>query len=129
MIEEHYDSLEKVIVSNSLVILINFHRTYTSPETGYIKGEVVFIDSSSLIIFQHVRVEENKLIITDYRYQYMDIDNRLVFRYDNAPHHPEINTFPHHQHFPSEIKEASMPNIEDVLAEIDSSIIRKIKLN
>ena len=129
MIEEHFDSLEKVILGNSLVILISFQRTYTSPETGYIKGEVFFIDSSSLIIFQHVRVEGNKLIITDYRYHYMEVDNRLVFRYDNAPHYPEINTFPHHKHFPSGIKEAGMLNIEDVLAEIDSRIIRKIKLN
>ena len=127
MIEAHFDSIEKVILGNPLVILNNLHRTYTSPETGYIKGEITFIDSSLLIIFQHVRVERDKVIITDYRYHYMGTDNRLIFRYDNAPHHPEINTFPHHKHLPFGIEEVSIPSLGEVLAEIDSNIIQGIK--
>jgi hypothetical protein len=31
-----------------------------------------------------------------YRYQYMDEARNLLFRYDNAPHHAEIDSFPHH---------------------------------
>ncbi len=129
MIEKHFDSIEKLIRGDSLVILINLHRNYTSPATGFIKGEINFMDSSSLIIFQHVLVKEENLIITDYRYHYMDADNRLVFRYDNAPHHPEINTFPHHKHLPFRIEKAGILSIEEVLAEIDSNIIEKIKPN
>lgn len=127
MIETHFDSIEKVIVGDPLVILINHHRIYTSPETGYIKGETTFIDNSSLIMFQHVRLAKDKLIITDYRYHYMDAYNKLIFRYDNAPHHPEVNTFPHHKHITFGIEEANIPSIEELLDEIDSNIIKKIK--
>ena len=127
MIEAHFGSSEKVIRGDPLVIFVDLHRIYTSPETGYIKGEIIFIDNSSLIMFQHVRIKEYKVIITDYRYHYMDADNRLIFRYDNAPHHPEIHTFPYHKHFPFGIEKASLPSIEEVLAEIDSNIIQKIK--
>lgn len=127
MIEKHFDSIEKVIHDDPLVILINLNRVYTSHVTGYIKGEIIFIDSSSLIIFQHVKIERDKRTVTDYRYHYMDSNNNLIFRYDNAPHHPEIKTFPHHIHYPHGIKETNTPSIEDVLAEIDSDIIKKTK--
>lgn len=127
MIEAHFDSLEKGICGNLLVIFNNLNRTYTSPETGYIKGEIVFIDGSSLIIFQHARIERDKLVITDYRYHYMETNNRMIFRYDNAPHYPGIKTFPQHKHCPLVIEEAGMPGIEEVLAEINLNIIQKIK--
>lgn len=26
-----------------------------------------------------------------------DADDRLIFRYDNAPHHTEVKAFPHHK--------------------------------
>ncbi len=57
MIDEHFESIEKVIHNDPLVILTNLSRTYTSQETGYIKGSINFIDSTSLAIFQHVRVD------------------------------------------------------------------------
>ncbi|MEW6214001.1 MAG: DUF6516 family protein [Nitrospirota bacterium] len=31
-----------------------------------------------------------RLVVDKYRYQYMDSMNKLIFRYDNAPHHKEI---------------------------------------
>lgn len=33
-----------------------------------------------------------------YRFHYADAENQLVFRHVNAPHHPELETFPHHKH-------------------------------
>lgn len=126
MIDAHFDKIEKAVTDNPLVIFISFHRIYTSSKTAYIKGQITFIDGSSLSIFQHVQIKEDRLIITDYRYHYMTSDKGLIFRYDNAPHHPEINTFPHHKHLPLGVQEATMPEIKDVLAEISLNIIRKI---
>ena len=126
MIDAHFEALETTIISDPLVISTDLHRAYTSIETGYIKGEITFIDGSSLVIFQHVRIEEEKLTVTDYRYHYMTPDDKLIFRYDNAPHYPKIDTFPHHKHLPSGARDAAMPSVKDVLAEIDSILIEKI---
>jgi len=43
-----------------------------------------------------------------------------VFRYDNAPHHPEILTFPHHKHLGPEdtSAESSAPILSNILAEV-----------
>lgn len=126
MIEEHFDDIEGIIRDDLLVIFLDFHRVYAGPKTAYIKGKVRFIDNSLLSLFQHVCFKEGKLIITDYRYHYMDSKNRLIFRYDNAPHHPDLTTFPHHKHISSGEKESGMPSIEDLLTEIHQHIIGEI---
>ena len=44
--------------------------------------------------------------------------------HDNAPHHPEVQSFPLHKHTTVEIKESEMPNIRDILSEIYQHIIK-----
>jgi len=50
-------------------------------------------------------VDTNKQNKEKYAYHYMDKDNSMIFRYDNAKHHPEIKTFPNHKHIQSKIEE------------------------
>jgi hypothetical protein len=123
VIDEHLDEIEKIIKGDPLVILSDFQRIYTSQNTAYIKAKVRFIDNSFLSIFHHVH-DENGLFGFDYRYHYMDSKNTMIFRYDNAPHHPEVQSSPHHKHTSSGIKESEMPNIKDILSEIYHHIIK-----
>jgi len=126
LIDAHFEAFETEIISDPLVIFTDLYRFYTSRETGYVKGEITFIDGSFLVVFQHVRVEEEKLTVTDYRYHYMAAENKLIFRYDNAPHYPRMDTFPHHKHLPSVVQDATMPSTNDLLAEIDSIVIGQV---
>lgn len=56
----------------------------------------------------------------NYAYSYLR-NNQRVFRYDNAPHHPEIATHPHHKHIGpvDRLAPADQPNLSQILAEID----------
>ena len=38
-----------------------------------------------------------------YSYQWMNPDNSLIIRWDNADHHPEIATHPNHKHVGSDV--------------------------
>ncbi len=53
----------------------------------------------------------------------MDVNNRLIFRYDNAPHHRQVPTFPHHKHLPEEVVESSAPDIAAVLDETEEYVL------
>ena len=55
-----------------------------------------------------------------YSYHYQRADASLVYRYDDAPHHPELPTFPHHKHEQSEQDAfaAEPPTLSTVLDEI-----------
>lgn len=47
----------------------------------------------------------------------------MIFRYDNAPHHQDIETLPHHKHLSDKIVNSSELNTEEVLAEIKMLIV------
>lgn len=55
----------------------------------------------------------------------MTKEGQLLFRYDNAPHHREIPTSPHHKHTSNEILQSSMPFLKDVINEIAAILIKK----
>jgi hypothetical protein len=56
-----------------------------------------------------------------YAYTYVRAGRR-VFRYDNAPHHPEVVTYPHHKHIGAadRLAPADQPSLSEVLAEIEN---------
>ena len=63
-----------------------------------------------------------------YSYQYQDyITNECIFRYDNAKHHIEMKTFPHHKHIgESEIViETEEVSLHNVIGEIGREIIQR----
>ena len=85
-----------------------------------IKGKIIFDNFSEL----HFR-EIVSFTITDlsnkiaYSYHYQDKEKVLIFRYDNAEHHPEIPSYPHHKHITQSNIEASQEiSLAEVLFEI-----------
>jgi len=55
----------------------------------------------------------------------MDKRKKPVFRYDNAPHHKKIPTFPFHKHLQNgKVIESSIPQFHEILEEITSLIVK-----
>jgi len=123
LIIPHFETLEKAISEEPLIVSFDLHRNYTSAVTAYIKAEIIFTNGTRLALFQHVKTDGVRLFITDYRYHYMTADDQMIFRYDNAPHHPGTENFPHHKHTLSGIISSDMPEIRDVMNEITSMIL------
>jgi hypothetical protein len=53
-----------------------------------------------------------------YRYHYQTASGALIFRYDDAPHHPELRNYPDHKHNAVAVVGSTRPTIEQVLKEI-----------
>ena len=55
-----------------------------------------------------------------YRIHVQRSDGTLLFRYDNARHHPELDTFPHHKHVGADerVVPAEQPSIHRVANEL-----------
>jgi hypothetical protein len=45
-----------------------------------------------------------------------------MIRWDNAPHHQEIETFPHHMHTTDAIKKSYVITLDDVLKYIKNQL-------
>jgi len=55
-------------------------------------------------------------VIKKYSYTLL-IDDKPVLRYDNAPHHPGVETFPHHKHVEDRVEPLRDPSLEAFLEE------------
>ena len=85
-------------------------------EFYYIKAKTTLQDDSNLFIREFI--SSSKYI---YAYHWQAKNGHIIMRWDNAPHHPNLETFPHHKHSP-ELKESTSVNLEDVLKEISQLI-------
>lgn len=125
MIEDYFSQIEEIlrefpsIRSHALT-----HKIYNDYQ-GYIRGKVVFENGHSLEFTEVVDTERAAKV--RYRYQYMDEKQGLIFRYDNAPHHKEVESFPHHKHTSNKVTAGKEPSLLDVLLEIAQNQRRKKK--
>ncbi len=53
--------------------------------------------------------------IKAYSYYWLRPDETVIIGWDNAPHHKEINSFPHHKHTSNRIEQSEEKNLRDVL--------------
>ena len=79
--------------------------------------------NGSLLEFDEVIIFRNDQIVKlRYAYHYQNEAGEVIFRYDNAPHHPHILTYPHHKHVSTTVEPAQAPDLSDVLHEIEQLI-------
>ena len=98
-VDDYFALLERSLRQNPLVSHLQESFTCLASDdfNGLVRGRVFFWDDSFLDLYEVVSTELGYLVRISYAYTYLQGGQR-VFRYDNAPHHPEIITFPHHRH-------------------------------
>jgi Family of unknown function (DUF6516) len=79
-----------------------------------------FTDQALLEISEAPVIVAGKPQWLSYRYHYQDSSMGLVFRYDDAPHHPEVPTHPAHKHVGDDVLASPHPSIEQVLQEVQT---------
>ncbi len=58
-----------------------------------------------------------------YAFHWQDPQGHLLVRWDNAPHYPELKSFPHHRHVGDRIEEAPDVSLDAVLSYIEGRIV------
>jgi len=120
-VDDYFASLERRLRQSLLVSHLQepFVCLASDDYNGIVRGRVFFWDESFLDIYEVVSTELGYPVRIEYAYTYLHNGER-VFRYDNAPHHPEIVTFPHHKHIGlrDRLAPSDQPSLHQVLAEI-----------
>ena len=81
----------------------------------YVRGVLILIGGFELHIAEYV-VTEPVLTRPKYRYHLQTSDGKLVSRWDNVPHHPDVATFPDHRHDDQDgVHPTSPVSVPDVL--------------
>jgi len=86
-----------------------------------INAKLRFYDGSFLDIHEIINTYRSYPEYLSYSYQYMKNDKQ-VFRYDNAPHHPKVGTYPDHKHIGNykneRVIDSNRPNYNELFQEI-----------
>jgi len=119
LIEAYLQSLLDTVAAAPDVATSDIALDKRGPQAGLIRGDIYFVDGA-LRHFRELIELESSPSRRIYSYHYQRADATLAFRYDDTPHHPEISTFPHHKHEPSESNAlaAEPPTLDTVLDEI-----------
>lgn len=116
MIVAYFMEVEQVLQAFPNIRSSTLKKKQYNARQGYISGSVQF-DTGCRLEFMELKDTDRSAKIK-YRYQYMDQRNACLFRYDNAPHHSDIATHPHHKHIGDEVTGSCEPTLYDVLLEI-----------
>jgi uncharacterized protein DUF6516 len=125
-LKQYLSHIQNILYSRREITLELLRAREVVPDReGIVEGRLRFWDGS-LLEFTETLIERGVVLIkTDYAYHFQDTQNQLIFRYDNAPHHPEVSTHPHHKHTSKGIETANPPYLNDVLREIDQYLYQR----
>lgn len=118
---EYYASVQKTILAAAHVIQSDVSFDEISEEECYIRGVLTIAGDYQLHIAEYV-VTEPKLMRLKYRFHLQTSKGKMIARWDNAPHHPEVKTHPDHLHVGDKVKANPPTDIAQVLADVLSFI-------
>jgi len=118
MIYFYFSKLKAVLNASPLVEGYKVKREIIGSFVGQIILEITLKDGSVLHGFEYVVVSKGRIAREKYRYHWMN-ENGLIMRWDNAPHHREIESFPFHIHTKSEILPSEEVRLEEILKTIE----------
>ncbi len=116
-IEAYFVYVDSLIRDSGSIDQEVYYVAY-SPVHGEVRGRLKFADGSVLEFYEEVVHSGRTVQRKHYRYHYMR-EGRLIFRYDTAPHYPNLSTCPYHKHTSTgRVIESSPVSLKEVLAEI-----------
>lgn len=126
-VAEYLTNVRVVIDSTPYVLSLSLEFEDRGGIALVLRGKLVFDDLSELHIREYVLFLDKAVKIA-YSYHYQDEKANLVFRYDNAEHHSEVATYPHHKHVPEGPPTSSREvTLDEVISEICNQLIIKKK--
>lgn len=106
MLDNYLKKLDDLILAAGEIIDVEVvRRTIWDTELekiGIYRYKDYLYDGSFIELTERLVEEKDSLKRTKYRFHWQTKEGVLLKRWDNAKHHPEINTFPHHLHDGSE---------------------------
>jgi hypothetical protein len=119
MISDYFDFLKRVARNNPSVKNFRLIREFIGVDKGFIRFVIKLRDDSEIHVFEYVNSGLHKI---DYSYHWQNKDKKLITRWDNAPHHRDIDTFPHHVHEGDSVNPSNELTFVEILNKIGEII-------
>ncbi len=124
-IDSHFTKVREKIAELGIIDAEDIIFEKFRDNVGRIHGRIFFRDGSMLEFLEMITLDK-KRERPRYRFHWQDNEGNLIIRWDNAKHHPEVNTHPNHKHVKAEgnVESSNTPGLIKVLEEINNTIIK-----
>ena len=96
---EYLHSIRERLVDDGFVTSFRILRERATEVDAHIREVIELFDDSRPEFSEYVQIAAGNVIeVTTYSYHLTDAHSNLIYRWDNAPHHPGMSGFPHHYH-------------------------------
>jgi hypothetical protein len=95
---DYLGHVKALIMLNRQVLHWRVVREEAQGDVGLFRYHLTLRDGSMLEMFECFGIAEEKLQVTKYSFHWQGADGTLRKRWDNAAHHREVSTHPHHVH-------------------------------
>jgi len=117
---EYLTNIKTILYLDPCINDISILREETQGFSGLYRMKLLLIDGSMLEIFERFIIQDKTIQVTKYSFHWVHIDKNIIKRWDNAPHHKHLSTFPHHKHDGEEtnVLSSSHPTLLEILDEV-----------
>ena len=98
-IDAYLQAMKERFVTDPIVRRSSVIRERSTLVDGYPRARLVLADGSQLEFSEYMqRSSAGEIVVITYSYHWVDANNQLIRRWDNAPHFPGLPGFPDHRH-------------------------------
>ena len=106
---DYLESVRKFLLTDSRVIKHQIIREYEDVGKSYIRARLTLADESFLEFSEYIEQDSgDEIKITKYSYHWIGKDGKMLRRWDNTKHFPNLKNAPHHIHTPTGKAEESI---------------------
>ncbi|NOX48494.1 MAG: hypothetical protein GXO89_16110 [Chlorobi bacterium] len=122
IIQEYFNQIELRLLENPIYEDYSILRKDLLYNEAKIRILINLTNGDSMELFEYLEDNMGKLESKKCSFHWQSKNRKLKLRWDNAPHHKELDNYPHHIHFEeNRIKPNTFsPNILDFLTEVDN---------
>lgn len=124
LIQSYFSSVKTALILSTAIESYHVIREIIKDLEGYLRIRATLVDNGQLDLFIYV-YSNRKINIQKYSFHWQDKDKNLVMRWDNAPHHQELENYPHHLHLKGETRPSTEPYFMDILKNIEKKLKKR----
>ncbi len=110
--------LQELLARDRIILAISRYEHRISGSVEQFKAVVYLVDGSLLHI-NEVRVGEQ---VRKYSYYWMTPAGALIQGWDNAPHHVDVSTHPHHTHMVTGIESSDIRTLSELISKLEQRL-------
>src|ERR1043166_2267727 len=95
-IRARLNELKTLVLSSHAVRQVDIRGEEVSATRGYLRIRLILGNQETVEVFVYL-IEQNGIVrLMDYRLHWQEKNGTLIQRWDTAPHHSELTSFPYH---------------------------------